>query len=118
MENEDKINAIQKENSDYKLEFERLQKVISVLEIDYNNTESVLKDKAGKVDGLQLELSNLQSQNFELTLKNKKLVEENKSLGTIVEQYETDRKNMLDKYNSLSDDTQKVFIVCKAKLDL
>ena len=91
-----------KENSDYKLEFERLQKVISVLDIDYNNAENNLKDKIIKLDNLQLEHNNTQSQNFELSLKTKKLTEENKSLSSIVDQYETDRKSILEK-------TQKVY---------
>lgn len=53
-------------------------------------------------------MNNIQSQNFELSLKNKKLVEENKSLTTIVEQYETERRNIIEKYNVINEEIQKV----------
>jgi hypothetical protein len=61
-----------------------------------------------KTESLQIEINNFQSQNFELSLKNKKLIEENKSLTTIVDQYELDRKNLVEKYNSMNDEAQKV----------
>lgn len=111
MENEDKINSLQKETGDYKSEFDRLQKVISVLEIDYNNAENIFKEKTSKSESLQVEMNNIKSQNFEISLKNKKLTEENKSLSSIIDQYELDRKNIVEKYNSLHDEAQKVIIV-------
>ena len=117
-ENEDKINSLQKENGDFKLEFERLQKVISVLEIDYNNAENTVKEKANKIENLQVEMNNIQSQNFEISLKNKKLTEENKSLSTIVDQYELDRKNIVEKYNQLNDEAQKVILIIKQSFDM
>jgi hypothetical protein len=61
-----------------------------------------------KTESLQIEINNFQSQNFELSLKNKKLIEENKSLTTIVDQYELDRKNLVEKYNAMNDEAQKV----------
>jgi|LauGreDrversion4_2_1035121.scaffolds.fasta_scaffold1285661_1 hypothetical protein len=64
-----------------------------------------------KTESLQIDINNFQSQNFELSLKNKKLIEENKSLTTIVDQYELDRKNLVEKYNSMNDETQKVIII-------
>ena len=84
-----------------------------MLEIDYNNAENTVKEKANKIENLQVEMNNIQSQNFEISLKNKKLTEENKSLSTIVDQYELDRKNIVEKYNQLNDEAQKVILIIK-----
>ena len=84
-----------------------------MLEIDYNNAENTVKEKANKIENLQVEMNNIQSQNFEISLKNKKLTEENKSLSTIVDQYELDRKNIVEKYNQLNDEGQKVILIIK-----
>ena len=63
-------------------------------------------------------MNNIQSQNFEISLKNKKLTEENKSLSTIVDQYELDRKNIVEKYNQLNDEAQKVILIIKQSFDM
>ena len=87
---------------------DRLQKVISVLEIDLNSTENKFKEKQNKMEHLQLELSSIQTNHFEATLKVKKLSEENKSLNSLVEHYEKERKDFMAKYNSFNEDLQKV----------
>ena len=72
-----------------------------------------IESQANKIENLQVEMNNIQSQNFEISLKNKKLTEENKSLSTIVDQYELDRKNIVEKYNQLNDEAQKVILIIK-----
>jgi hypothetical protein len=95
------------ENEENKLELDRFQKVISVLEIDLNSSESKLKDKQTRIEGLQHEMTNLQTSLFEANLKYKKFMDENKSLQSIIDHYEKERKDMLDKYSSFNDDLQK-----------
>ena len=87
---------------------DRLQKVISVLEIDLNNNESKLKEKQTKIDSYQVELSSLQTQIFETNLKHKKIIEENKSLSLLLDHNEKERKSLYDKYNSFNEELQIV----------
>jgi len=87
---------------------ERLQKVISVIEIDLNSTESKLKEKQTKLENLQHEMGNIQTSHFEAALKIKKYSEENKNLNSVVEHYEKERKDFMEKYNSYNDELQKV----------
>jgi len=87
---------------------ERLQKVISVIEIDLNSTETKLKEKQSKIENLQHEMANSQTSHFEATLKLKKLQEENKNLNSVVEHYEKERKDFMEKYSSYNDELQKV----------
>lgn len=75
-----------------------------MLEIDYNNAENSLKEKANKSENLLVEMNKIKNQNFEINLKNKKLIEENKSL----EQCELDMKSKVDKYHHIHDEAQKV----------
>ena len=104
---ENKYKEINQEYEENKLEMDRLQKVISVLEIDLNVNEGKLKDKHLKIDSLQHELTNIQTQYFEINLKFKKFQDENKNLESLIEHYEKERKEILDKYNSFNDDLQK-----------
>ena len=90
------------------MEVERLKKVISVLEIDCLHTEEKLKEKQTKNEGLHEELNNSKNQLFDFNLQNKKLTEENKSLNTIIVKYENERKNLIDNYNKLSEEFEKV----------
>ena len=90
------------------MEVDRLKKVISVLEIDCLHTEEKLKEKQTKNEGLHEELNNSKNQLFDFNLQNKKLTEENKSLNTIIVKYENERKNLIDSYNKLSEEFEKV----------
>lgn len=104
---ESKYKEIHQENDENKLEMDRLQKVISVLEIDLNVNEGKIKEKQGKIDSLQQENTNLQTQYFEINLKSKKFMDENKNLESLVEHYEKERRELLDKYNNFNEDLQK-----------
>ena len=76
---------------------DRLQKVISVLEIELHTSEEKMKEKSKKIEELQTELSNVQAQYVEYSLKFKQLNEENTSLKDIVDRYEKERKDILAK---------------------
>lgn len=104
---EAKLKEISTDYEENKLEMDRLQKVISVLEIDLNSSESKIKDKQTRIESLQYELTNLQTNLFETNLKFKKIQDENKSLQSLIDHYEKERKDMLDKYSSFNDDLQK-----------
>ena len=81
-------------------EINRLQKVISVMEIDLNENDRILKDKIKENEELKLNYSNIQSELLDMNIKNKKMTEENKSLHSLLEQYEFDNKDKLNKYNN------------------
>lgn len=104
---ETKFNEINNENEENKLEMDRLQKVISVLEIDLNGNESKLKEKQAKIDVLTQENTNIQTHYFEINLKYKKFMDENKNLESLVDHFEKERKEILDKYNSFNEDLHK-----------
>jgi predicted nucleic acid-binding Zn-ribbon protein len=104
---EAKLKEISTDYEENKLEMDRLQKVISVLEIDLNSSESKLKDKQTRIESLQYESTNLQTNLFETNLKFKKIQDENKSLQSLIDHYEKERKDMLEKYSSFNDDLQK-----------
>lgn len=71
-------NAILKnEYEETKNEMDRLQKVISVLEIDLNKIEGQLKDSLQSNKKLNEDISKFQAENFELNLKLKNLFIEN-----------------------------------------
>lgn len=96
---------LQKKQEENENEIDRLQKVISVLEIDLNASENKIKEKNKKIEDLQHEYSNLQSQFFDASLKYKKFLEENTSLKGLVEHYEKERKEFLDKCNTFNNST-------------
>jgi len=104
---ESKFKEINNENEENKLEMDRLQKVISVLEIDLNVNEGKLKEKQAKIDALTQENTNIQTHYFEINLKYKKFMDENKNLESLVEHFEKERKEILDKYNSFNEDMHK-----------
>jgi chromosome segregation ATPase len=56
---------------------------------------------------LQHELTLLQTQHFELNLKHKKIIEDNRTLQTQLDIFEKERKDLFEKYNSYNDDMQK-----------
>jgi len=104
---EAKYKEMHLENEENKLEMDRLQKVISVLEIDLNVNEGKLKEKQAKIDTLQQDNTNIQTHYFEINLKYKKFIDENKNLESLIEHYEKERKEILDKYNNFNEDLQK-----------
>jgi hypothetical protein len=104
---EAKFNEINSENEENKLEMDRLQKVISVLEIDLNVNEGKLKEKQAKIDALTQENTNIQTHYFEINLRYKKFMDENKNLESLVEHYEKERKEILEKYNNFNEDLHK-----------
>ena len=94
---DERLKEVSQEYEENKLEMERLQKVISVLEIDLNSLETRMKEKQSKLDTVQQELTSLQTQYFDISLKYKKFSEENKSLNSLIEHYEKERRDMLEK---------------------
>jgi predicted RNase H-like nuclease (RuvC/YqgF family) len=87
-----------------------LKKVISVLEIDCMQTEEKLKEKQVKNETLHEELTSSKNQLFDFNLQIKKLTEENRSLNSIIEKYENERKTLLEKYSSIAEDVEKVIL--------
>jgi chromosome segregation ATPase len=104
---EERYKQVSTDNDENRLEVERLNKVISVLEIDLNLCDNKFKEKQSKLEAFQQELTVIQTQHFELNLKHKKLIEDNRTLQTQLDIYEKDRKELFDKYNSYNDDMQK-----------
>lgn len=70
-------SILKNEYEETKNEMDRLQKVISVLEIDLNKIEGQLKDSLQKNKKLNEDVSKFQAENFELNLKIKNLLIEN-----------------------------------------
>ena len=62
----------------------------------------MLKDKIKENEELKISYSNIQTELFDMSLKNKKIIEENKSLQEIIEHYETERKDMVNKFQNYS----------------
>ena len=85
--------------------------MISVLEMECHNIEEKLKDRETKNENLHEEITIMKNQNFDGNLHIKKLIEENRSLLMIVDKYEHDRKSILEKYNNLTNEIEKAFIV-------
>jgi hypothetical protein len=100
----EELNYLKSDNEETKNEMDRLQKIISVLEIDLNTSENKLKEKTQEYEDLKIKFSDLQTQYFDASLKYKKYLEENKSLQGIVDHYEKERKEMLEKYSSINFD--------------
>ncbi len=100
----EELNFLKTDNEETKNEMDRLQKIISVLEIDLNTSENKLKEKTQEFEDLKIKFSDLQTQYFDASLKYKKYLEENKSLQSIIEHYEKERKEMLEKYSSFNND--------------
>lgn len=84
-----------------------------MLEIDCHHTEEKLKEKQSKNENLHEEITAVKNQVFDFNLQNKKLLEENRSMALIVEKYENERKTILDKYNSLTEEMEKVYNLLK-----
>lgn len=103
-----KYDDIDKENDSFKMENERLKKVISVLEIDNHHTDQKLKDKQVKNESLHEEITVMKNHVFEGNLQNKKLLEENKGLALLIEKYENERKRILENYNNMTNENEKV----------
>ena len=83
MEKEKVISDLYEQNAIIKNEYEenknemtRLQKVISVLEIDLHKTQKKLEEKNTELKKLNENLSQLQAENFDLNLKIKGLMEQ------------------------------------------
>ena len=83
MEKEKVISDLYEQNAIIKNEYEenknemiRLQKVISVLELDLNKNQKKLNEKILEINKLNENLSQQQAENFELNLKIKSLMEQ------------------------------------------
>lgn len=72
----EQISIIKTEYEENKVEMDRLQKVISVLEIDLNKVESQLKESNENNKKLNNEISKYQAENFELNLKLKNALQD------------------------------------------
>ena len=105
---EEKNSELNKELENNNNEINRLQKVISVMEIDLNENDKILKEKIRENEELKMNFSNIQTELFDVTLRNKKISEENKSLHEIVDHYETERNNIVNTVHnySFNNDTQ------------
>ena len=97
---EEQNNELNKKVEKNNNEIERLQKVISVMEIDLNENDRVLKDKIKENEELKSNFSNVQNELLDLSIKNKKMTEENKSLHSLLEQYELENKTIISKINN------------------
>ena len=104
---EERLKEISEENEENKLDLDRLQKIISVLEIDLNSSEATIKEKQGRIETLQAEQSNLQTQFFELNLKYKKFAEELKAYQTQNQIYEKEKKEILEKYSTYTEELER-----------
>ena len=87
---------------------ERLQKVISVIEMEYNASEKKIKEKYWEIESIQTEYSKLQSAFFESNLREKNQVVETQNLKKLIEHYEGERNDLMVKYNAYSDTLKKV----------
>ena len=83
MEKEKVISDLYEQNAIIKNEYEenknemtRLQKIISVLEIDLHKTQKKLNEKVTEIKQLNENISQQQAENFELNLKIKSLMEQ------------------------------------------
>ena len=92
---------------DAKTEIQRLNKVISVIEIDLASSEQLVKEKADKIDTMTKEMTSLQSQIFDFNLKLKKYVDENNSKQKLIDHYEKERKDILTKYSTYQNEIEK-----------
>jgi len=92
---------------------ERLQKVISVMEMDIDINEAKLIDKNSEMEELRIEKNNLETALLEANIREKKYLIENKNLNAVVEHYENERTAFMEKYNSYSDELQKVGVYYK-----
>lgn len=79
-----------------------------MLEIDHNDALNLVNDKSKKLETLQNEYTNMQTQNFALSLKVKSLSDEKESMTNIIEQFTSERKTMLEKFNQSKEEDQKV----------
>jgi chromosome segregation ATPase len=104
---EERTNQAVTESDDNRVEMERLNKIISVLEIDLNLEASRLKEKQSKLEACQQEYNLLQTKHFELSLNFKKIQEDNRTIQAQLDIYDKERRELLDKYNSFNDDIQK-----------
>ena len=69
-------SIIKTEYEENKIEIDRLQKVISVLEIDIHKYEKKIKEKNNEINNLNNNNSELQEKNFNLNLQIKNLIDE------------------------------------------
>ena len=79
------------------------------MEIDYNNADNSLKEKAIKNENMTQEMNKIQGKYIELNLKYQKLKDENNNLLKIIEKNEIETQRNLEKHNSLLLEAQKVF---------
>ena len=69
------------------------------MEIDLNENDRMLKDKIKENEELKSNFSNIQSELLDISTKNKKISEENKSLHSLLDQYELEHKDIINKNN-------------------
>ena len=73
-----------------------------------NGADHNIREKQYKIENFHHDLSSSQVREFENTLKLKKLTEENKSLINVVDNYENERKELINKYATHNEKIQKV----------
>ena len=79
------------------------------MEIDYNNADNSLKEKAIKNENMTQEMNKIQGKYIELNLKYQKLKDENNNLLKIIEKNEIETHRNFEKHNSHLLEAQKVF---------
>ena len=88
-------------------EIDRLNKVINVIEIDLNSAEEAQREKNNKIEQLTKEMTKLQNELLSTNLKYKKLMEDSSTKQNIIEHYESERNDLINKCNSYNSDTIK-----------
>jgi chromosome segregation ATPase len=78
-------------------EIERLNKVINVIEIDLNSAEEAKKEKDNKIEQLIKEINELKNELLNSDKKNKKLLEENNNKENIINKYENEKNELINK---------------------
>lgn len=109
----EEMSLIKVEYEENKNEMDRLQKIISVLEIDLNKFDSKLNEMTQKNQMLQNDNSRLQAENFDYSLQlramnnkmNKSLISDNDTINTI--------SVLKDNYNQMYNELHEAIIKAK-----
>ena len=111
----DKNQILDSENFQITKEIEKLKKIISVYEIDFNQNNKILLENNEKIINLQDDNEALKNRLVTYEIKVSKETEENKNLKGMIKYYENERESLYQKYNKLENDTNNN--VCHIKAD-
>lgn len=88
----EELSFIQNDNKEYKIEIERLQKMIHEIEKEYQNISN-------QYESLQNNYNDIKEQLFDSTIKAKQIADDNNILKGMLDQYENDMKATNEKYS-------------------